>query len=421
MRVRNPLENVSEASVRDNIEPWQPFLPAKKFRFANAEQGTDGWLSLGSVSVSACPGCPTATATSTPTGPTATATRTPTQPPASSTPTRTATPTATNPPGFAVYEAEAAGNTLAGGALVAACASCSGGQKVGYVGNGGTLQFNGVSAGTAGSYALTIAYLNGAATRSAQLRVNGGSPVTLNFPGTGSWDTVGTINTTISLNAGSNTIQLSNPSGWAPDFDRITLNAGGPTSTPTRTPTRTPTPTNGPTSTPTRTPTRTPTPTNTPTSAPSSGLIVDNFDGTPAYPSATQNDLGKWTGANGFTNGSGSGAVSSGALTLQYSNAGWFGSDVYTDVSNKTYLVLRVRGNNGGEQAHFQMSIGGVTRVFNQFLLDGGAQPSITTSYQDIKIPLVANGISRSSPGQLSLGFWYGGSGIVSIDEIRFE
>ncbi len=47
MRVRNPLENVSEASVRDNIESWQPFLPAKKFRFANAEQGADGWLRPG--------------------------------------------------------------------------------------------------------------------------------------------------------------------------------------------------------------------------------------------------------------------------------------------------------------------------------------------------------------------------------------
>ncbi len=57
--------------------------------------------------------------------------------------------------------------------------------------------------------------------------------------------------------------------------------------------------------------------------------------------------------------------MSGGALTLQYSNAGWFGSDVYTDVSNKTYLVLRVKGNAGGEQAHFHVSIGGVTKVFN--------------------------------------------------------
>src|SRR6266511_3168525 len=44
------------------------------------------------------------------------------------------------------YEAEATGNTLAGGARVASCTPCSGGKKVGWVGNNaGTLQFNGAS------------------------------------------------------------------------------------------------------------------------------------------------------------------------------------------------------------------------------------------------------------------------------------
>src|SRR5436190_1658363 len=171
MRVRNPLESVTEASVRDNIEAWQPFLPAKKVRFANADQNADGWLNLGSVTVGSCGGCPTPTATKTftpapatstftPLPPTNTPTRTntPTVGP-SPTPTRTSTPT---PVGAHAYEAEAAGNTLAGGAAVASCSGCSGNAKVGWVGNNqGTLQFNGVTPDAAGNHTLTTDYTNG--------------------------------------------------------------------------------------------------------------------------------------------------------------------------------------------------------------------------------------------------------------------
>ena len=106
---------------------------------------------------------------------------------------------------------------------MAACSACSGGNKVDYVGNNSDmLQFNGVSAATAGNYPLTIHYLSGAA-RSAQLSVNGGSAVTLNFASTGGWNTVGTLTTTVSLNAGSNTLKFSNSSAYAPDFDRVTV------------------------------------------------------------------------------------------------------------------------------------------------------------------------------------------------------
>ncbi|QJD83895.1 DUF4832 domain-containing protein [Cohnella herbarum] len=124
------------------------------------------------------------------------------------------------------YEAEAAGNTLAGGAAVSSCGTCSGGSKVGYVGNnGGTLQFNGVTPASSGSQTVKVYYLNGDAGRSAQISVNGGSPATLNFPNSGGWSTVASIDVTLSLTAGTNTIKLSNSGGWAPDFDRITLSA----------------------------------------------------------------------------------------------------------------------------------------------------------------------------------------------------
>jgi hypothetical protein len=150
------------------------------------------------------------------------------------------------------------------------------------------------------------------------------------------------------------------------------------------------------------------------------GLALDNFDGTPAYPGAALNDLGKWTGGNCFLNGGGNGVASGGALTLQYNNCGWFGSDVNTDLSAYTYLDVRIKGASGGEQSHFNLSLGGTTKVFGDYVLGGGGHPAITTSYQDIKIPLTANGVSRSAPGQLAMGFWYGGNSSISIDSFSF-
>ncbi|MFF5288845.1 fibronectin type III domain-containing protein [Paractinoplanes globisporus] len=148
------------------------------------------------------------------------------------------------------------------------------------------------------------------------------------------------------------------------------------------------------------------------------GLVLDNYDGTPAYPSAAQNDLGKWTGGNCFLNGGGNGVVSGGALTLQYNNCGWFGSDVNQDVYAYKYLVVRIKGGNA---AHFNLSLGGVTKVFGDYVLDGGGHPVLTSDYQDIKIPMAANGISRTSPAQLAMGFWYGGNSTISIDSFSFS
>src|SRR6266478_7257367 len=124
------------------------------------------------------------------------------------------------------YEAES--GTLAGGAVVLSCPTCSGGAKVGYVGNNsGTLQFNDVTANTPGSNVVTIWYLNGDAVRYALLSVNGGQGTPVSFPSTGSFQTVGSIQRTVTLNAGSNnTLEFYNPitGNWAPDFDRIGVN-----------------------------------------------------------------------------------------------------------------------------------------------------------------------------------------------------
>lgn len=370
------------------------------------------------------------------------------------------------------YEAEAAGNTLAGGAVTATCGTCSGGSKVGYVGNNsGTLQFNGVNASTAGTYTLTVSYLNGDAARSAQVSVNGGTATSLSFPSTGSWTTVGTVQTSVQLNAGNNTIKLSNASGWAPDFDRIQLTGGsggsgtGDTQAPSVPAGVTVTSvttssialgwsastdnvgvtgydvyrngTNvGTTASTTYTDTGLAAGTaytytvkakdaagnvsaasssatgTTTASGGTTALILDNFDNTPAWP--TSNDLGKWTGANSFTNGAG--VIESGAVKFQYSNNGWYGSDVTQSIAGYTKMIVRIKGAAGGEESHFHLILGGVEKTFAAF-----SGNTITTSYKDIAINLAANGVNQTAPGQLQMTFWQGFSGTVWIDEIRFE
>lgn len=123
------------------------------------------------------------------------------------------------------YEAEASANTKSGSAADAACANCSGGTKVGGVGNGAanTLRFNAVSAADTGTKVVDIAYVNGdSAARTAVLQVNGQTATKVSFPPTGSWTTPGTVSVEVSLTKGSaNTLTFSNSSAWTPDLDAI--------------------------------------------------------------------------------------------------------------------------------------------------------------------------------------------------------
>jgi hypothetical protein len=124
------------------------------------------------------------------------------------------------------YEAESAANTLAGGAVLASCSTCSGGEKVGFVGNGGTLTFNNVNVASAGTYRVTLVYCSGD-PRPAMISADGGTPQTLSLPSTGSFNTTGTITVSLPLTAGSNTIEIGDPNAYTPDFDRIIV-AGAP-------------------------------------------------------------------------------------------------------------------------------------------------------------------------------------------------
>jgi hypothetical protein len=125
--------------------------------------------------------------------------------------------------GSSTVEAEAAGNTLSGAAKVASCSACSGGAKVGFIGNGASnyVIVNNVSTGSAGSKTLTISYLL-SGSRSFFVSVNGGAGVEVPLTGT-SWSVPATATVTVTLTAGANTIKFYNNSAYAPDLDKISV------------------------------------------------------------------------------------------------------------------------------------------------------------------------------------------------------
>jgi chitodextrinase len=133
--------------------------------------------------------------------------------------------TTTPPPGGAVtYEAEAPASTVAGGASMASCTGCSGGEKIGNIGGNGTLTINNVTAPTAGVYLMRVAYVDGDSSRTAVVTVNG-IPFNLPLPGTNdnNWNVAQTITVPVALNAGNNTVQFGNPGESVSDIDKITV------------------------------------------------------------------------------------------------------------------------------------------------------------------------------------------------------
>lgn len=174
-----PTSGVANGTYRMVAQVTNPLSGGAPIRFANATQDSvkSGWLTLGTTTIST--GGSTA----------------------------------------ASYEAESTSNTLTGTAVVASCSGCSGGSKVGYVGNGATLVVNGVTGGVA---SFRIAYAS-AVARTATVKVDNGTATSVSFPATADWNTVGTVTVNVAIPSGSgHTITIANPTGWAPDIDRIT-------------------------------------------------------------------------------------------------------------------------------------------------------------------------------------------------------
>ncbi|KAF4577242.1 hypothetical protein EYR36_005229 [Pleurotus pulmonarius] len=134
-------------------------------------------------------------------------------------------------PIFTFYQASS--GVLTGGASVRTVNSTV--SAVGFVGNGGTLSLQNVDGGVSGgTKLLSIDYINAdfvfsntdcSNCRNTLISVNGGAPVTAQMPISGqSWDIrfSGYLVSVSGFRPGkTNTIQITNPSGWTPDFVRI--------------------------------------------------------------------------------------------------------------------------------------------------------------------------------------------------------
>ena len=99
------------------------------------------------------------------------------------------------------------------------------------VGNGpaNAFQFNLVAAPSNGLYQVNI-YFACAMARTAQLSVNGGAVTNLNFPATGGDTQPSSITAYLQLAAGNtNTLTFGNATGLAPNFDKIVVSSGSPT------------------------------------------------------------------------------------------------------------------------------------------------------------------------------------------------
>ena len=120
-----------------------------------------------------------------------------------------------------MYEAEAA--TLGGTVTAGFSNYFSGLAKAGNVGGGAAnaVTFTNVLAPRAGTYQLEIDYAT-KGPRTLFLSVNGHAAQALDLDGSSFDDPVARV-LTVPLLKGANTLQLGNPSGYAPDLDRIVV------------------------------------------------------------------------------------------------------------------------------------------------------------------------------------------------------
>lgn len=124
--------------------------------------------------------------------------------------------------GYSYYECE--DGKLRGEARVSDGNMCSGGKKVGYIGNGA---FNSVEltveAESAGEYDLVI-YCCSGEKRRLDIWV-GSEKYTLENVSSPGFDIPAAVNVTVKLEEGRNTVRLGSESGYAPDVDRIAISA----------------------------------------------------------------------------------------------------------------------------------------------------------------------------------------------------
>jgi len=128
----------------------------------------------------------------------------------------------------------ASSGTLSGTAVVTADSYAYGGEYVGFIGDGAanTIAFTGVYAAKTGTYRMMVSYADADGESSVNYNTNlidrgfllttsAGTSVTTYARNTYSWDQFDTVEVTVRLDAGTNTITIGNSSYYAPNIDKI--------------------------------------------------------------------------------------------------------------------------------------------------------------------------------------------------------
>ncbi|MCR4694479.1 MAG: DUF4832 domain-containing protein [Pseudobutyrivibrio sp.] len=208
--IENP--GLGEGDYTISIKVENPLKGGVLFSFANQTQGSDGWLTLGTIKVYG-----------------AQVDYEPVEDDMG--------PGEEEDPVFVpvegVYEAEFA--TMEGTACLSDLAKASNGQMVGWIGTGngesGSLTFTNVKAEEAGTYTISIDYVLGEAQRFCTLDINGGqdaggTSTEITFKSTGGWSSLGTKRVVVDLAQGDNTLHFHNDTGYAPNIDFIKVDKG---------------------------------------------------------------------------------------------------------------------------------------------------------------------------------------------------
>ncbi len=113
---------------------------------------------------------------------------------------------------YTMYEAEKA--TIGSGAT-------NEGHMVGWLGGTAYVEFKNIEVASAGTYYLEVWYMTGE-DRDMYFTVNGGEDIVVKCPSSGDYNSnPACIYVEVQLNAGTNTIKVTNPKGYAPNLDKV--------------------------------------------------------------------------------------------------------------------------------------------------------------------------------------------------------
>lgn len=121
------------------------------------------------------------------------------------------------------YEAE--NETVSGGTWYSSSTASNGSYVGGLNASTAAVTFTNVTVPAAGTYTIGVHYANGGAASTHTLTINGTAATPISYAATGGWGVFGYTTTTVTLNAGSNTITLGKGTNYA-ELDAIDVVTG---------------------------------------------------------------------------------------------------------------------------------------------------------------------------------------------------